>query len=265
MLINVEEMANKRKEEIKGKHFGIRLLIIQCNNDKRSNAYVNGKISDCEEVGFSVTLLKVSPRETFKSLKLMLENMFEDHHFSGVIFQEPFESKEISAKELELLLEFVGPRLDVDGFLPGSKYKPCTPLGILKIIENLNIDLEGKIVTVVGRGKLVGGPIVPMLMEKRATVISCNSRTPDLKAMTKQADIVISAAGTTRNLITRDMLKDGAIVIDAAIIFDEKGKMHGDCDKSLYDDPDILITPVPKGVGLMTRVALLENLIKVIK
>ena len=121
-------------------------------------------------------------------------------------------------------------------------------------------DFKGKIVAVVGKGKLVGEPLVPMLMKKGATVISCNSTTPNLREMLQQADIVIAATGV-RNLIQNEMVKDGAIVIDAGISVDENGKLCGDCSKELYDREHVDITPVPGGVGLLTRLALMKNLL----
>ncbi len=116
-----------------------------------------------------------------------------------------------------------------------------------------------KIVAVIGRGELVGKPMMKLLIENGATAISCNSRTPNLAKVAGQADIIISATGQM-GLITKSHLKKGAIVIDAGISVDENGKLHGDCDRALYDDPDVWVTPVPGGVGLMTRMALMQNL-----
>ena len=131
---------------------------------------------------------------------------------------------------------------------------------ILDILEEFYHG-DGKVITVVGRGALVGKPLIPMLVEEGWTVLCANSRTPDLKALTSISDVVVTATGC-RSLIKRDMLKDGAFVIDAGITCDENGKLCGDCDKSLYDDETIQITTVPGGVGLMTRLSLIKNVME---
>lgn len=261
MRIDVKSIVTKRKEKIKEIHFKQRLLIIQVGDNPASNTYIKGKIKDCEEVGFEADLIKFHDNVSAAKVKNFIQRNGE--RYDGIILQEPANIDETGLYSKKHILEVINDRQDVDGFKKSSYHKPCTPLGIMNLLQEIREtdDLSGMVIAVVGRGKLVGEPLIPMLVEKRGTVISCNSKTPDLAAMTKQADIVISAVGK-KNLITRNMLKDGAIVIDAGIDFDENGKLTGDCDKNIYDDELIQITTVPGGVGLMTRVTLLENLSK---
>ena len=254
MRIDVKSMAQKVKEDVKNNCYSNRsLLIIQVDDDAASNAYIKGKIADCAEIGFDCTLYKVSGPHKSHSIKKILSTV----NYSGIILQEPCGLKDSDKKEI---LDMIYPSQDVDGFKKDSKHTPCTPAGIMHIIAEVigKGGLRGKVVAVVGRGELVGKPLVPMLIEEGATVISCNSKTPDLGQMTRMADIVIGATGVP-GLITRDMLKDGAIVIDAGISFVD-GKLHGDCDKALYDDENVWVTTVPGGVGLMTRAMLMKNI-----
>ena len=254
MKINVKNYVENKKAEIKKLDARARLLIIQIGDNTASNSYIKGKIKDCAEVGFETTLIKFSENTTGNTIEHFIYNYGK--YYNGIILQEPavLNNKENIIKRIE-------PKQDVDGFKRDSEHKPCTPLGIINFLKDyLNTDnFKGKIIAVVGKGSLVGKPLVPMLMELGATVISCNSTTPDLGGLTKQADIVVSAVGK-QNLITREMIKDGAIVVDAGILTDENGKLCGDCDKNMYDDPDIFITTVPGGVGLLTRLTLLQNL-----
>lgn len=261
MKIDIKNWINEEKEKYKQtikdslKIEKPSLLILQVGNRPESNSYVNGKLKDCEDIGISTVLHKVSPQGAYKEIKKYLEKHGKDYH--GIILQEP---SGFTEKERESILDLIHPSQDVDGFKADSWYYPCTPMGILEILENF-YKKDGNIITVVGRGAMVGKPLIPMLVEDGWTVLCANSRTPDLKALTSMSDVVVTATGR-RSLITRDMLKDGAFVIDAGIAFDENGKMCGDCDKAIYDDPDIEITTVPGGVGLVTRYMLVNNVIE---
>lgn len=233
------------------------MLIIQVGDDKASNAYIKGKIKDTEELGHRATLIKFSNDTTTDEVYTFLENNISD--YSGVILQEPANFSSRSVKKKSDILDLIPDFKDIDGFKKTSRHKPATPRGIVDYLEYLGYkDLKGKLVAVVGKGKLVGEPLVPMLMKKGATVISCNSATPCLKVLLLQADIVIAATGV-RGLIQDDMISTRTLVIDAGISVDENGKLHGDCDPTLYDREDVDITPVPGGVGLLTRLALMKN------
>ena len=261
MLLDVKSYVKQEKEKLvkKANEPVHKMLIIQVGDDKASNAYIKGKIKDAEELGHRVTLIKFSNDTTIDEVYKFLENNIGD--YSGVILQEPANFSLRSVKKKSDILDLIPDYKDIDGFKKTSRHKPATPRGIVDYLEYLGYeDLKGKLVAVVGKGKLVGEPLVPMLMKKGATVISCNSTTKSLSVLLLQADIVIAATGV-RGLIQDDMISCGTVVIDAGISVDENGKLHGDCDPALYDREDIKITPVPGGVGLLTRLALMKNLL----
>jgi methylenetetrahydrofolate dehydrogenase (NADP+)/methenyltetrahydrofolate cyclohydrolase len=263
MILNVKEYVTQKKESLKEriKELGYNpsLLIIQVGDNPASNSYIKGKIKDCEEVGIDVHLIKEEAK-WFRE-----EGVFDYNNFSymisnadGVILQLPVEDKNLE----HMIINSIRLYQDVDGFQLGSPFKPCTPAGIIDYLENgLHENLAGKVITVVGKGPLVGGPIVPMLMEKGATVISCNSKTKELGKMIYMADIVISAVGKANLIGDLTETKVGQIIIDAGTTRDEDGKLCGDVDKRIYDCPYLQVTPVPGGVGLLTRLQLLDNVV----
>ena len=256
MIINVRDYVTAQKGFLmtRLKEWGQKpsLLIIQVGDNPASNSYIKGKVKDCEEVGIKCRLEKhdedwYCDKDNLDKLQEIIWN------YDGVIVQLPIENQTIK----EELYDMIAPNQDVDGLI-FDFYKPCTPLGIMRLIQNhLKIDLKGKVVTVLGKGELVGKPLISMLMEEGATVISCNSKTKDINNWTKQADIIIAAAGVP-NLVTKWGIKGETVVIDAGINFID-GKMCGDVDKQLYDSALVNVTPVPGGVGLLTRLSLLEN------
>lgn len=264
MIVDVKSYVKEKKEKLKeclkrleNKHLS--LLILQNGNNPASNKYINGKIKDGEELGISVDLIKVNRGEDIRSSFLAMKDilMKSGREYTSIILQEPSGFNE---QQKEILLSLIEKNQDVDGFRKDSCFQPCTPAGIMGIIDHFYAEnLDGVTVVVVGRGELVGKPLIPLLIEKGATVINCNSKTHPLADYTKIGDIVVTATGKP-NLITKDMLKKGAFVIDAGIAFDENGKLCGDCSKELYEDEDILVTPVPGGVGLTTRLQLMENI-----
>lgn len=257
MRLDLKTYVAKEKEHLKNDIIGEcvlkpRLLVLQVGNAKESNSYISGKWNDGEDIGVEVTLVRFAPSQAALRIKKYLLAFM--HEFDGIILQEP---SGLSEKDRQDILRMISPTKDVDGFKRDSKHHPCTPAAIMEILD-IFYKGEGKVVTVVGRGPLVGAPLIPMLVKNGWTVLCANSRTPDLKALTSMSDVVVSATGC-RSLIKRDMLKDGAFVIDAGITFDENGKLCGDCDKAMYDDETVLITTVPGGVGLMTRLELMKN------
>lgn len=262
MKINIKDYVAREKKLLEDKinHFLNQpsLLILQQGNDPASNSYIKGKMNDAKECGISVVLFKTDSAE--KILDFAVRNR---EYFDGIILQEPHN---LPLTYVDQIFGNMEDYQDVDGMDAMSVHTPCTPKGIMEIIAEFypKEDIAGEVVVVVGKGKLVGKPLVPLLMESGCTVISCNSKTADLAKYTKMADIVISAVGK-ENLITRHMLKDGAFVIDAGITFDKDGKLCGDCDKAIYDDEQIAITTVPGGVGLTTRLALMKNTFEAFK
>ena len=257
MIINVRDYVAAQKEIIANriKEWGIvpKLLIIQVGDNPASNSYIKGKIKDCEEVGIKCTLEKHDTDWYYNkdNLRQLQEIILA---YDGVIVQLPIVDEDIKEKIYDMIL----PSQDVDGLIYDI-HKPCTPLGIMRLIKHLDIDLKGKVVTVLGKGELVGKPLIQMLMNEGATVISCNSKTKDLNNWMKQSDIIVAAAGIPK-LVTKWSISGKTIIIDAGINFID-GKMCGDCDKQLYDSALVHITPVPGGVGLLTRLSLLENVI----
>lgn len=257
MIINVRDYVAAEKEKlkqvIKDNNLQPRLMIIQVGDNPASNSYIKGKMKDCEEVGIEVILEKHDENwfldfENLGHLEMIISGC------TGVIVQLPIENEEIKRTIYEQLY----PEQDVDGLI-FPRWKPCTPVGIMRLLKYMQIDLQGKVVTVLGKGELVGKPLIQMLMNEGATVISCNSKTKNLKQWTQAADIVIGATGVPR-LITDEMISDGTIVIDAGISFID-GKMYGDCCDDLYERERVQITSVPGGVGLLTRLSLLQNII----
>ena len=248
------------KERIQSLHRSPRLLIVQVGNDSASNAYIKGKIKDAEELGIHYCLTQYPESVSEKTLQ---ESIYKQSLiYDGVIIQEPIMTN-IKDKQAFLKLCFAS-RKDVDGFLDNSKYTPCTPKGIVNYLKKL-LSIEnfrGKVITVVGRGFLVGRPLIQILNDLGATTICCNSATSkgDLRTFCLMSDIIITATGQP-NLIDKDMLRHNAdtIIIDAGIYVDENGKLQGDCNKEIYNMKNIKVTPVPGGVGLLTRLALMEN------
>lgn len=257
MKINIKDWVAKEKKILKGLNQvdGMPfLLVLQIGDDSASNSYIKGKIKDGEDTNTFVDLVKFNKNTHFDKIKNFIVTNGDYYH--GIILQEPSGLKKSERAEI---LSKITDEQDVDGFKTTSRHKACTPAGIMEILKNFyNRPLAGEVAVVVGKGELVGAPLVPMLMKEGCTIISCNSKTPDLAAMTRLGDIVISAVGK-KDLIKKEMLKTGAFVIDAGITFDEEGKICGDCDKALYDDQEIWVTTVPGGVGLVTRLMLMKN------
>lgn len=255
MVIDVKSIAAARKKDIDLK--GKRLLIIQVGNHEPSNRYIAGKWKDIQECHGICSLLKVT--DNIVGCRMVMDYLKQNaDSYDGIILQSPAFSQESNNAAV---LDMIAAIQDVDGLRQDSAHSPCTPAACINLLEGLEMvgDLAGKNVAVVGKGPMVGMPLVPMLMKKGATVFALNSKTDDLSKYTKMADIVISAVGKP-NLITGDMCKDGAVVLDVGIAQDENGKMCGDCDKSMYEMDNVWVTPVPGGMGLLTRVELLQNL-----
>ncbi len=263
MKLDVKEYVKQEKEKLKRKHNEPirKMLIIQVGDDKASNAYIKGKIADAAELGHQATLIKFNEGTSTDEVYAFLEK--NSSSYDGIILQEPAAFGPYYNKyDKSAVINFIHDRKDIDGFKKTSHHKPATPRGIMDYAAAIGYgDLRGKVVAVVGKGKLVGMPLVPMLMEKGATVISCNSTTPNLGKMLQQANIIIAATGV-RGLIQNEMVSDDTIIIDAGISVDENGKLHGDVDPVLYDRDYVQVTPVPGGVGLLTRLALMKNFLE---
>lgn len=254
-----EEIKQELKEELSKVMSDVtpRLVIIQVGDNPASNRYVKGKIADCEEVGIIPTLIKYAEDVSEERMLQVIDKMNNNRFVHGIIVQLPLPAHMDEQK----IVQSIAPHKDVDGFTQNSPFTPCTPLGVLTLLDKMGVDVKGKIITLVGYGKLVNKPLFPILSNMGATMIVCRSNTPEWvrNHFTRHADIVISAVGK-HGIIEKYSAYKNAIVIDCGIeVID--GKQYGDCDLEIYDYVD-LVTPRIGGMGLMTRAALMMNVVK---
>ena len=254
-MISCKEYVELRKEQLKNWNIfspAPTLAIVQFGAEFASNKYVAGKLKDCKDVGIVAKHIKIPWNAKESVAKKLIETGIRG--CDGVIIQLPV-PEHINADKL---LELVKPEQDVDGFKQNSPYTACTPRGIMTILWANGIELDGANVTIIGRGKTVGKPLMDLMLAANATVTVCHSHTENLTEHCINADIIISAVGRP-NVITADMVKEGAVVIDVGIHRDENGKQIGDCDYPNLKDKCKFITPWVGGIGLLTRLSLLEN------
>lgn len=240
------------------------LAVILVGDNPASQVYVRNKVKACEDVGFHSVLEKYDASMTEAELLARIEALNNDPAIHGILVQLPL-PKHIDDHKV---IETISPSKDVDGFHVASAgalmvgevgFKACTPYGCMKMLESIGMkDLRGKHAVVIGRSNIVGKPMAMMLLAANATVTICHSGTADLGAMTRQADIVVAAVGK-RNVLTADMVKPGAVVIDVGMNRDDEGKLCGDVDYNGCKEVAGYITPVPGGVGPMTITMLLVN------
>lgn len=254
-IIDCKSIAQKWKDGVKAQGSQAGLCVIQVGNDPASDAYVRGKKRDCEEIGFHFEHVRLSPRNLDYQLKSAVFNTMTSHHIDGVIIQLPLPEE---AKVTLRLEKLIPPSMDVDGFNPQSYFKPCTPEAVMELLKEINVDPTGKHVVIAGRSDIVGKPLAKMMNETGATVTVCHSKTPVelLNKLASEADIFVSAVGKV-GLVASDVFKDGAVVIDVGINRTEEG-LKGDV-KIVDGTRDIRITPVPGGVGLLTRAMLMRH------
>lgn len=247
----------------------IGLAVILVGDDPASKVYVRNKINGCAEVGIASTLEAMPADSTFEQVAAKIEQFNADPAISGILLQLPV------PKHLDeaALLHLIDPSKDVDGCHYVQKGKlwtgepeliPCTPYGVMKLLDHYSIPLEGKNAVVVGRSNLVGKPLAQLLLDRNATVTVCHSRTRDLGSITSRADIVCVAIGKAK-FLKADMVKEGAVVIDVGMDRDENGKLCGDVDFAEVAPKCSYITPVPGGVGPMTVTMLLQNTVTAYK
>ena len=243
------------------------LAVVLVGDNQASQVYVRNKVKGCEEAGMHSVLEKYDATMTEAELLARIDALNNDPTIHGILVQLPL-PKHIDDHKV---IEAISPEKDVDGFHVASAgalmvgeqgFKACTPYGCMKMLESIGMkDLRGKHAVVIGRSNIVGKPMAMMLLQANATVTITHSGTADLGAMTRQADIVVAAVGK-RNVLTADMVKPGAVVIDVGMNRDDEGKLCGDVDTAGVKEVAGYITPVPGGVGPMTITMLLVNTIE---
>ena len=242
------------------------LAVLLVGDDPASQVYVRGKANDCEACGIESRVIRLPAGTTQAELLARLGTLAADSAVHGILVQLPLPRHIDPAA----VIEAIPPEKDVDGFTPVNAgrllngepcFAPCTPAGCLRMIEAAGVDLDGKHAVVVGRSNIVGKPAALLLMQKNATVTVCHSHTRDLAAVCRTADVLIAAVGKA-GFITADMVKPGAVVIDVGINRGADGKLHGDVDFAPVSEIASYITPVPGGVGLMTRAMLMLNTVQ---
>jgi methylenetetrahydrofolate dehydrogenase (NADP+)/methenyltetrahydrofolate cyclohydrolase len=235
-------------------------------NNPASRAYVNGKLKDCEECGINFLLSCLSEDVTQQEIIDKINTLNQDSSIHGILVQLPLPAWFDKAE----IISAIAPEKDVDCFCAEnigkmvanySGFLPCTPLGIMNMLDVYDIDVTGKHCVVIGRSDIVGKPMASLLINRGATVTVCHSQTANLQSHTQMADIIICAVGKEK-FLTADMVKDGVIVIDVGINRNADGKLCGDVDFEAVAEKASAITPVPGGVGLMTRAALLINILR---
>ena len=269
-LIDGNALAKQIRAEVQGRTQALKargvqpaLSIILVGEDPASQVYTKHKVNDSTETGLAATLERYPATMTEAELLARIAQLNNDPAVHGILVQLPLPKHMDSHK----VIETISPAKDVDGFHVASAgalmvgqpgFWPCTPHGCLKMLDAIGYDLKGKHAVVIGRSNIVGKPMAMMLLGRDATVTICHSRTQDLKALTLQADVVVAAVGK-RNVLTADMVKPGAVVIDVGMNRNDEGKLCGDVDFEGVRQVAGWITPVPGGVGPMTRAMLLVN------
>jgi len=239
------------------------LAVVLVGDNPASQVYVRNKVKACQDSGLHSVLEKYEATLTEADLLARVQALNDDPSIHGILVQLPLPAH-IDAQKV---IEAISPAKDVDGFhiasagalmtgMPG--FWPCTPYGCMKMLESIGYDLRGKHAVVIGRSNIVGKPMALMLLQKDATVTVCHSRTQDLKALTLQADVIVAAVGK-RDVLTADMVKPGAVVLDVGMNRNDEGKLCGDVDFAGVKEVAGYITPVPGGVGPMTITMLLVN------
>lgn len=241
------------------------LAVILVGDDPASRVYVTGKEKDCAECGFVSFEHKLPAETSQETLLELIGRLNRDDAVDGILVQLPLPGH----LDEEAVLNAIDPEKDVDCFHPvnvgrlviGSPvFLPCTPAGVMEMLKEYDIPVRGKQCVVLGRSNIVGKPMGALLLQQDGTVITCHSRTPDLAKYTREADILISAVGRV-GLVSADMVKEGAVVIDVAMNRNAEGKLCGDVDYAAVEPKASYITPVPGGVGPMTRAMLMQNLL----
>lgn len=262
----VKQEAARQAAALKGRGITPCLAVILVGEDPASQVYVRGKINDCAQCGIESRSIRLLESTTQQELLEQIGALAADPAVHGILVQLPLPAQ-IDEKTV---IEAIPPEKDVDGFTPVNIgrmqigepcYLPCTPAGCIRMIESTGTAIAGKQAVVLGRSNIVGKPAAMLLLQKDATVTVCHSKTRNLKELCAAADILVAAVGR-ESFVTGDMVKPGAVVIDVGINRGADGKLHGDVDFAAAAEKAAWITPVPGGVGPMTRAMLMLNTVQ---
>lgn len=263
LSVKLKNNMKAKVEELKKSGINPCLAVIIVGDNPASRVYVNNKKKSCEELGIRSLEFALPAETTEEELLKIIDDLNKDEDVDGILCQLPLPSH-ICEKNV---INSISPEKDVDAFHPENvghimigdyTFLPCTPAGVMEMLKEYEIDVAGKNCVVVGRSNIVGKPMTMLLLKENATVTVCHSRTKDLASFTKKADVLVSAVGKP-GLITADMVKEDAVVIDVAINRLENGKLCGDVDFENVKEKASFITPVPGGVGPMTIATLMKN------
>lgn len=275
-LINGKELAKKIRGELKLEVDNLRkngiipkLAVIMVGNDKASEVYVRNKSKACNEIGIEFEEFLLDSNIKQEELIELIKKLNNRKDIHGILLQSPI-PEHLNIREAFDTIDY---RKDVDGFNPinigklaigENAFVSCTPYGVVKMLEEYNIPIEGKRAVIIGRSNIVGKPLIQCLLNKNATVTICHSRTKNIEEITKEADILIAALGKPK-FVKENMVKENAVVIDVGINRNEEGKLVGDVDFENVSKKVSYITPVPGGVGPMTIAMLMNNVVKAAK
>ncbi len=266
-IVSCKDYGEIKKKELKEeiRHFNRKpvLAVIQIDNDQASNSYIKGKQKDCDEIGIEMRHVNIySNVAGQKEVECIIKDIAKSDA-DGIIIQLPIPDK----YDLERLQHLIPPEKDVDGFRRDSYFKPCTPKGIVDWMEYNNFEFKGKDCCVLGRSKIVGLPLTNMLIEKGATVTCCNSTTPSTEYYTRNADYVFSAIGIPHYFDYSDFFEYCELIVDIGINRIKDNKLCGDINCCSFEEylSGTYVTPVPGGVGLLTRLALMQNTLNAYK
>lgn len=269
LAANIKQEVAQQVEQLNQSGIKVHLTVIIVGENPASQTYVAGKAKDCAECGIASTVIRMPAQTTQQQLLAQVQACNEDKTINGLLVQLPLPDH-IDEKSI---INAIVPEKDVDGFTPINVgrmvigedcFLPCTPAGCLEMLKSTGVSISGKNAVVLGRSNIVGKPAALLLTAQNATVTLCHSKTEQLKEKCAQADILVAAIGKAK-FVTADMVKPGAIVIDVGINRDETGKLCGDVDFAAVEPKAGYLTPVPGGVGLMTRAMLMANTLKAAK
>lgn len=276
IILDGKELARKIRQnlqedakELRAKGKLPKLAVIMVGDDSASKIYVKNKSKACQEVGIDFEEFLLNNDVTIEELKELINNLNERKDIHGILLQSPIPAH----LDINEAFREISPEKDVDGFHPinvgklclgQDTFVSCTPYGIVKLLEEYNIQIQGKHVVILGRSNIVGKPLIQCMLQKNATVTVCHSKTENIEKYTKMADILIVAIGKAK-FVKANMVKEGATVIDVGINRNDDGKLCGDVDFEEVEKIAKYITPVPGGVGPMTIAMLMNNIIKAAK